>query len=153
MSELTKDLQLIRELLQPTLIRLPRYGRLVLALYTHPRVTRWAKAKLTIGLAYSALPIDLLPGFIPVIGQLDDLLVVLMVAKGALSTLAEDERERLLANSAITALDLEQDLARLKAAIKVVLHQGGRLATKGLKLGLRVAGDVVQRFSRPRKRL
>ncbi len=150
MSELTQDLQLVKELLQPTLTRLPRYGRVVYSLYTHPKVSRWAKGKLTLGLAYSALPLDLLPGFIPVIGQLDDLLVVLMVVQSALLTLSADERDRVLHKSGITAEELDQDVARLKAAIKVVLHQGGRLATKGLKLGIRMAGKAVRHLSRNR---
>ncbi|MGE5652981.1 MAG: YkvA family protein, partial [Bacillota bacterium] len=143
MSELTQDLQLVKELLQPTLKRLPRYGRVVYALYTHPKVTRWAKGKLTLGLVYSALPIDLIPGFIPVIEQLDDLLVVLIAVQSALVCLSSEDRELLLQRNGITADDLDQDVARLKAAVKVVVHQGGRLATKGLKLGIRMAGKAV----------
>ncbi len=151
MSELTQDLQLIKGLLQPTLVRLPRYGRVVYALYTHPQVSRWAKGKLTLGLAYSALPIDLIPGFIPVIGQLDDLLAVLMVVQSALLKLSEEERQRILEQNGIPAEELSRDLARLKAALRIAVRQGGRLATKGLKLGIRMAGKAVQHLSRKGK--
>jgi len=44
------------------------------------RVPRWAKALLPALLLYLALPVDLIPDFIPVLGHLDDLLVVLLVA-------------------------------------------------------------------------
>ncbi|MGE5653278.1 MAG: YkvA family protein, partial [Bacillota bacterium] len=93
-------------------------------------------------------PIDLIPGFIPVIGQLDDLLVVLMAVQSALVCLSDDDRDQLLQRNGITADDLNQDVARLKAAVKVVVHQGGRLATKGLKLGIRMAGKAVKGLNR-----
>jgi uncharacterized membrane protein YkvA (DUF1232 family) len=41
-----------------------------------PRVPRRAKASLVLLLPYLASPIDLVPDFIPVIGQLDDALLV-----------------------------------------------------------------------------
>ena len=44
-----------------------------------PRVPRRAKAALAIADPYLASPIDLIPDFIPVFGQLDDVLVVIAV--------------------------------------------------------------------------
>jgi uncharacterized membrane protein YkvA (DUF1232 family) len=46
------------------------------ALLTDPRVPRLAKAVLAFALLYLASPIDLIPDFIPVIGHLDDLVIV-----------------------------------------------------------------------------
>jgi uncharacterized membrane protein YkvA (DUF1232 family) len=43
------------------------------------RVPWWARAMLPALLLYLALPVDLIPDFIPVLGYLDDLLVVLLV--------------------------------------------------------------------------
>ena len=52
-----------------------------------PRVPRRAKAALAFAVPYLASPIDLIPDFIPVLGQLDDALVVIAVlgyvARGA----------------------------------------------------------------------
>jgi uncharacterized membrane protein YkvA (DUF1232 family) len=44
-----------------------------------PRVPRRAKAALVFAVPYLASPIDLIPDFIPVLGQLDDALVVIAV--------------------------------------------------------------------------
>lgn len=58
--------------------RLPTYSRLVWALLRDGRVP--AQQKLIVaGIgAYLVLPIDLIPDFVPVLGQLDDLAVVLL---------------------------------------------------------------------------
>jgi uncharacterized membrane protein YkvA (DUF1232 family) len=45
-------------------------------LLADPRVARRAKVALGAGAGYLALPFDLIPDFIPVLGQIDDALVV-----------------------------------------------------------------------------
>ena len=45
------------------------------------RVPRWRKWLLVLLLAYLAMPIDLVPDFIPVAGQLDDLILVAIVLR------------------------------------------------------------------------
>jgi uncharacterized membrane protein YkvA (DUF1232 family) len=58
--------------------RLPTYMRLVWALLRDSRVPAGQKLIL-VGIAgYIVLPIDLIPDFIPVLGQLDDIAVVLL---------------------------------------------------------------------------
>jgi uncharacterized membrane protein YkvA (DUF1232 family) len=44
-----------------------------------PRVPRRAKATLALVIPYLAMPFDLIPDFIPVLGQLDDALLVAAV--------------------------------------------------------------------------
>jgi uncharacterized membrane protein YkvA (DUF1232 family) len=44
-----------------------------------PRVPRRAKAALALVIPYLVSPIDLIPDFIPVVGQLDDALLVALV--------------------------------------------------------------------------
>ena len=46
-----------------------------------PRVSRWRKAVVGLVVVYLAMPIDLVPDFIPVAGQLDDLLVVALALR------------------------------------------------------------------------
>jgi uncharacterized membrane protein YkvA (DUF1232 family) len=49
--------------------------------WSHPRVP-WRKKALLVALAgYLALPFDLVPDFIPVAGQLDDVVVVALVLR------------------------------------------------------------------------
>jgi uncharacterized membrane protein YkvA (DUF1232 family) len=49
-----------------------------------PRVPRWRKAILIVLVAYLAMPIDIVPDFIPVAGQLDDVLVAALALRLAL---------------------------------------------------------------------
>jgi uncharacterized membrane protein YkvA (DUF1232 family) len=53
-------------------------------LIADPRVPRRSKLLLGAMLAYLAMPFDLVPDFIPVAGQLDDLLVVVLALRGVL---------------------------------------------------------------------
>ena len=51
----------------------------VLALWfalKHPGISGWAKAITFMAVAYALSPIDLIPDFIPVLGYLDDLIIV-----------------------------------------------------------------------------
>src|SRR5690606_11747919 len=57
--------------------RLPAYMRLSANLARDPRVPKTAKASLALGGIYVVSPVDLIPGIIPVAGQLDDLYVLL----------------------------------------------------------------------------
>jgi uncharacterized membrane protein YkvA (DUF1232 family) len=57
---------------------------LVKRLLADPRVPRRRKGLLVLLVAYLAMPIDLVPDFIPVAGQLDDAILVALVLRGLL---------------------------------------------------------------------
>ncbi|HUR16989.1 MAG TPA: YkvA family protein, partial [Candidatus Limnocylindrales bacterium] len=57
--------------------RLPRYAKLAWALARDPSLSRVRRAAVMAAAAYVVSPIDLVPGFIPVAGQLDDVAVAL----------------------------------------------------------------------------
>jgi uncharacterized membrane protein YkvA (DUF1232 family) len=54
---------------------------LVTRLARDPRVPRWRKLLLLVLVGYLALPFDLVPDFIPVAGQLDDVIIVALVLR------------------------------------------------------------------------
>jgi uncharacterized membrane protein YkvA (DUF1232 family) len=62
------------------------------------RVPWWAKALLLALLLYLALPVDLIPDFIPVLGHLDDLLVVLLVVAVLLRAVPPEATEEHLSS-------------------------------------------------------
>jgi uncharacterized membrane protein YkvA (DUF1232 family) len=58
--------------------KLPTYARLIWDLARDPRVPTQQKVVLGGIAAYLAFPLDIIPDFIPVIGQLDDLAVLIL---------------------------------------------------------------------------
>lgn len=63
---------------------------LVRRLLTDERVPRRSKLLLAALMAYLAMPIDLVPDFIPVAGQLDDAIIAALVLRSALKTAGPD---------------------------------------------------------------
>lgn len=55
--------------------------RLIRRALTHPKVPWHAKAVAGCAIAYIVSPIQLIPNFIPVIGQMDDVLAVVLAIK------------------------------------------------------------------------
>jgi uncharacterized membrane protein YkvA (DUF1232 family) len=53
-------------------------------LVADPRVSGWRKALLVLLVAYLGMPFDLVPDFIPVVGHLDDVLIVVLVLRAVL---------------------------------------------------------------------
>lgn len=64
---------------------LPRLARMLAALMTDRAVPKAAKIALAALAVYLASPIDLIPDFLPLIGYLDDVLLVAVVLDGLLT--------------------------------------------------------------------
>lgn len=69
---------------------LPNLIALFAALARDPRVPRRAKIALVLGGAYFAIPIDLVPDFIPVAGVADDAIVAALVLRYVVGAAGRD---------------------------------------------------------------
>ena len=79
-----------RTLLQELLLLLPNLLKLAKGLLTDRRVPLRRKLLLAGLVAYLVSPIDIIPDFIPGLGQMDDLLIVVLVLHGLISSVGED---------------------------------------------------------------
>ncbi len=131
----------LRQEMLPVLQRLPAYSRLAWRLIRDSRVRRPYRAMLLGGLGYLLSPIDLVPGFIPGVGQLDDLAIVLLSLKGTLKGAPRAVAAGHLADAGLTWDVLDEDLGRV--------GRSGRLIGKAaLGLGLRGMQALARRLRR-----
>lgn len=93
-----------------TIKKVPTYARLVWGLARDPRVPLQQKLVLGGMAAYLAFPIDIIPDFIPVIGELDDLAVLILGLDWFIRNAPEDVVEEHMARIAKHEDTLTQDL-------------------------------------------
>jgi uncharacterized membrane protein YkvA (DUF1232 family) len=124
-----------------TIGRLPRYLSLARALARDPALPRWRKAALGAGIVYLASPIDLVPGLIPVAGQLDDLAAVLISLRVALRGCPPDTAAAHLAAAGLADADIGRDLAIVRGAAgwvaRGVARTGARVGAAAAKTALK----------------
>ncbi len=71
-------------------LHLPQFIRLFWGLFRDQRVSVWAKSILVLALVYVIAPMDFIPDFTPILGEMDDLALVLLACRAFLS-LCPDE--------------------------------------------------------------
>jgi uncharacterized membrane protein YkvA (DUF1232 family) len=76
--------------LQSTAKRLRQEIKVYQLVLKDPRTPKLAKILLGLALGYALLPFDLIPDFIPVIGHLDDLIIVPVLVILALKMVPQD---------------------------------------------------------------
>lgn len=94
--------------------QLPTYFKLLWGLSKDQRVPLHAKGLLAAALAYLLSPIDLIPDFIPVLGQIDDVAVFLMVWKVFRGLCPPEVWEEHLSRIKLGESDFDRDTAWLK---------------------------------------
>jgi uncharacterized membrane protein YkvA (DUF1232 family) len=91
--------------------KLPTYARLVWGLARDPRVPAQQKLVLAGIAAYLAFPIDIIPDFIPVIGELDDLAVLIFgldwFIRNAPADVVDEHMSRISQHDDVLSKDLE----------------------------------------------
>ncbi|HEX2195213.1 MAG TPA: YkvA family protein [Candidatus Limnocylindria bacterium] len=112
--------------------RFPAYARLAWRLGRDERLSRGRRAAVVGAAAYLASPVDLVPGIIPLAGQLDDAAVALVGLRFALAGLPVAARDEHLAAAGIEAADLDRDLSTVWMGTGWLLRRGGRI---GLRVG------------------
>lgn len=128
--------------------RLPRYGRLAWALARDPRLSRMRRAAVMAAAAYVVSPIDLVPGVIPVAGQLDDLLIALAAIRLALDGLKPDVRAQRLAAAGLAEDDIGADFRTAVAIVKWMGRSGVRIGRRLAESAVAVGGEVGNRLRR-----
>lgn len=130
--------------------RLPAYARLAWSLGRNQRLGAGRRAAVIGAAAYLVSPIDLVPGIIPVAGQLDDAAVALLGLRFALRGLPPAERQLQLDTAGLMAGDIDHDLKTVRLGAGWMLRRGGRLgrwAGRGILRGARAgARAAVERL-------
>jgi uncharacterized membrane protein YkvA (DUF1232 family) len=96
-------------------IKLPTYVRVVWGILRDPRTPIGLKGMLAAALAYVVLPVDLVPDAIPILGQADDLTVLLLVLDLFIQNAPPEVRTEHTARARNGTADLDRDLMRLRS--------------------------------------
>ena len=124
--------------------RLPNYARLAWTLARDPRLSRARRAALLAAAAYVASPIDVVPGVIPVVGQLDDMAIALGAIKLALSGLDPQARVARLAGAGLTQADLDADVRATGAIAGWLARSGWRIGRRAASIGLKGTASALR---------
>ena len=130
----------LMELLALMVGRVPAYGKLAWALWREPGLLRARTVLLIGGLAYSVSPVDLVPGFVPGAGQLDDFLALLYALRSALRSLPAASRDARLQAVGLDPAVLDEDIGRVRAGLGLLARQVLRAGLWTARLGLRTVG-------------
>jgi uncharacterized membrane protein YkvA (DUF1232 family) len=95
----------------------PLYARLLWSLASDPRVPASRKALLGIAGAYIVSPIDLVPEWIPILGAVDDVAVMVLAIDVFLEGLPEGLVAEKLVDLGIPPSELADDLARVRRVV------------------------------------
>ncbi|MHB1414964.1 MAG: YkvA family protein [Chloroflexota bacterium] len=123
------------------LMHLPAYSRLGWGLIRDPRVSSGQKATLLAGVGYLALPVDLVPGIIPVAGQLDDLAAIILAIRAVTLSLPDEVAAEHLKRAGLTKSTLDRDLRSLGLTALWLVRRGGGLAVRAVRF---VAGGALR---------
>jgi uncharacterized membrane protein YkvA (DUF1232 family) len=101
----------------PLAPRVPVYSKLLWSLVADERVPASRKALLAVAGAYVLSPIDFVPDWLPLLGGLDDVLVVVLAVEAFLEGLPASLIDEKLEELEIPRAELEEDMRRVRRAV------------------------------------
>jgi uncharacterized membrane protein YkvA (DUF1232 family) len=125
----------------PVATRAPLYARLLWSLVVDGRTPASRKALLAGALGYIALGKDIVPDRVPILGQLDDLVVVALATELFLSGLDEELLTEKLEEAGIPRAAYDEDVARVRRLVPGPLRRTARRIPGAVRL----AADAVHR--------
>jgi uncharacterized membrane protein YkvA (DUF1232 family) len=128
---------------------IPAYARLATAIVRDPEVPKGSKAVLGLGGGYALSPIDLIPGIIPVAGQMDDLYAILIALQQSLKRMPENLAQKHLDGTGVTRDLIDGDLAAVRDLAKLAVVKTAKIGGKALgrlsRAALTFANNQLQR--------
>lgn len=119
--------------------RVPAYLRLAVVLAKDPALSKARRAAIIGAAGYLASPVDLVPGFIPVAGQLDDIAVAIAAIRFALAGLSPDRRRAHLEAVGLADDLLVDDLRTLGVLSAWIVRAGARTTQRAARAGASAA--------------
>ncbi len=120
-----------------TAARLPRYLKLAHGLARDGSIPIARKTALVGGIGYAVLPFDLIPGIIPVVGQLDDLAALLLGLRVAINGCPPDVAQAHLARVGIADSAIDADLLIVREAATWIVKGGAQLGLQATVFPIR----------------
>jgi len=133
----------------PIASRAPLYARLLASLLTDARTPVSRKAMLGVALGYIVLGRDIVPDRIPILGQLDDLVVVALATELFLEGLDEALLNEKLEEAGIPRAAYDEDVARVRRLVPGPLRRVARRIPGAMQT---VADAIAQSGIQPRLR-
>ena len=110
----------------PIASRAPMYARLLASLLVDERTPFGRKATLALALGYVVLGRDIVPDRVPILGQLDDLVVVALATEIFLDGLDEELLAEKLEEAGIPRTAYDEDVARVRRLVPGPLRRTAR---------------------------
>lgn len=130
-------------------LRTPKYALLAANLGRDVRLSGWLRGASVASIGYALSPIDFVPGLIPVLGQLDDMAVLIGGLRGVLRNCPPDVARDHLKRSGLEMATMDQDLGTL-GEVAIWIGKGAiSLLGKASATAVRaISWAVVSRISR-----
>jgi len=130
--------------------RLPSYAKLAVAVGRDDALPGPQRAALIGAGTYVISPIGLVPGFVPLLGQLDDLWVLLRALRFALDGLSPQTRAEHLDAAGVTDDQIDADFSAVSDLVSWTGRRGRQAAVRAAARGQRLGRGVFSEARRLR---